>query len=237
MKRIENKVSFVFLCFILGILIAVQFRTQKNIGFSLSSSRVEELTLMLKEAEKERDNLKLEIENLRKQLSNYEKAAAEGKSMMKAITAELEKTRTFAGLTKLKGPGVVVYLEDSDIKISPGEDPNIFIVHHEDLLQVINELFSAGAEAISLNGQRIVATSEIRCAGPVILVNGVRVASPYEILAIGDPKILESALNIRGGVVEMLKAVGIKVNVLQRKEIIIPAFSGSIVLKYAKVVK
>lgn len=237
MKKIENQISLILLCIILGVLMAVQFRTQKNIGFSLSSSRVEELTLMLKEAEKERDALKLDIGSLRTQLSDYEKAASEGKSMMEAINQELEKARTLAGLTKLRGPGVIVYLEDSDLKASPGEDPNIFIVHYEDLLQIINELFSAGAEAVSLNEQRIIANSEIRCAGPTILINGVRIASPYEISAIGDTKTLESALNMRGGIVEMLKAVGIKVNILERSRIIIPAFLGSVTFRYAKIVK
>ena len=74
------------------------------------------------------------------------------------------------------------------------DDPNRYIIHYENLLYLVNDLRNAGAEGISINGQRIVVSSEIRCVGNVILVNTTRLAPPFEISAIGDPKALELSL-------------------------------------------
>ena len=71
----------------------------------------------------------------------------------------------------------------------------MYIIHDDDLLRVINELRAAGAEAIAINGERIVAMSEIRCAGPTLSVNNNRSAPPYEIKAIGNPNNLEVRSN------------------------------------------
>jgi len=113
----------------------------------------------------------------------------------------------------------------------------LFLIHEEDLLKVVNELFAAGAEVVSINGQRMIANTEIRCAGPTILVNGTRIASPYEISAIGSARGLESSLNMRGGIVEMLRAVGIKVNLVKSSKVVIPAFSGASHFDYVEPVE
>ena len=76
----------------------------------------------------------------------------------------------------MKGPGVTVEMNDAQKPVGSGQDPNLFIIHDDDILAVVNELFAAGAEAMCINGQRVVATTEVRCVGPVIMVNGNRVA-------------------------------------------------------------
>ena len=110
--------------------------------------------------------------------------------------------------------------------------------YDDDLLKVINELKAAGAEALSVNEQRLIATSEIRCAGPTVSVNNHRSSPPYVIKAIGDPKTLDAALKMRGGVVETLKFWGIQVaiNVVEDK-LEIPAYSGTFRYEYAKPIK
>lgn len=233
----EWQLSLGFVCVILGFLSAVQFKSQQSSPFSLPGSRVEELTTVLKEAEKERDSLKKEVKVLRNNLSEYEQAASEGESLTAAMNAELMKMRLIAGLTKVKGEGLIIYLEDSKLKANPAEDIELFLIHEEDLLKVVNELFAAGAEVVSINGQRMIANTEIRCAGPTILVNGTRIASPYEISAIGSAKGLESSLNMRGGIVEMLRAVGIKVNLVKSSKVVIPAFSGASHFDYVEPVE
>ena len=95
--------------------------------------------------------------------------------------------------------------------ISNSDNTNLYIIHDEDILKVINELRAAGAEAISLNDQRLISTSEIRCAGPTISVNNTRVAAPFVIKAIGNAKSMEDAIKMRGGVAETLSVWGIQV--------------------------
>ena len=109
-----------------------------------------------------------------------------------------------------------------------------YLIHDNDLLSVINELRSAGAEAISLNGERILATSEVRCTGAVVTVNGRRYAAPYVIFAIGDPDTLYSALTMRNGVVDILSQWGITVRVTASDQLLIPAYSGTVDYQYAK---
>jgi uncharacterized protein YlxW (UPF0749 family) len=110
----------------------------------------------------------------------------------------------------------------------------VFLIHDKDLQDVINAAFGAGAEALSVNGQRFVSRTEVVCAGNVIMINGVRVAPPFKILAIGDPAVLENGLNIRGGVVTNLQFWGIDVKVKQEQEIIVPAFQGALAFKFAQ---
>lgn len=226
-----------FVCFIFGVLSAVQYRTQASVSPSLSTTRVETLSAVLHDVEQQRDALQKELEEARKQVRKYEQSASEGTKFTKALQSELEKLRLVAGLTPVGGPGLSVVLEDSTLSAKPGEDPNVFIVHYEDILQVTNELFSAGAEAVAVNNQRLIATSEIRCAGPIILINGIRLASPYVIHAIGDPKALESALKFRGGIVETLQSVDIRVRIVHEPFLAIPAYTGGLLFEHAKILE
>ena len=104
-------------------------------------------------------------------------------------------------------------------------------------MSIVNELRAAGAEAISVNGERILSTTAIRCVGPTIQINGTKVASPFHIKAIGNAKYLESALNIRGGVVDNLRSYGILVEIATSDGIVIDKHDDTLVLKYAKEVK
>ena len=108
------------------------------------------------------------------------------------------------------------------------------MIHDDDLLRLLNELRAAGAEALSVNQERLLDISEVRCAGPTVSVNNTRFTPPYEIRAIGDPKTLESALRLRGGVVETLKFWGITVDVKRKDDVVIPAYKGTRHFEYAK---
>ena len=105
------------------------------------------------------------------------------------------------------------------------------------MLKVINELWAAGAEAISINDQRLVVGSEIRCTGPTISVNSTRHTPPYEIRAIGDPKTLEASLKMRGGVIETLQFWGIQVTVKTQPKVKIASYKGAHKYQFAKPLK
>ena len=113
-------------------------------------------------------------------------------------------------------------------------DPSYYIIHDNDILQVVNELRDAGAEALSINGERLLATSEIRCAGSIVSVNNNRYAAPYVICAIGDPAAMSSALSMRGGVIDQLSIWDIQVDVQQSEEVLIRAYTGKTTFQYAQ---
>ena len=167
------------------------------------------------------------------ELALYRDQAASGQAGSEALRAELDQLEITAGLTDVEGPGVTVILEDSSSANLTGDEAD-YLIHDSDLLSVINELRSAGAEAISLNGERILATSEVRCTGAVVTVNGRRYAAPYIIFAIGDKDTLYSALTMRSGVVDVLSQWGISVKVTASDLLLIPKYNGSIDYEYAR---
>jgi uncharacterized protein YlxW (UPF0749 family) len=213
-----------------GFMLATQFRARPPIAGNLQYQRAEELSVLLKVTEEERDSLIQEVSALRDKVAQMQA----GRDQEQVLREELNKARVLAGLTEVKGPGVVIEMTDSQKAAQPGQDPNVFLIHDKDLQDVINAAFGAGAEALSVNGQRFVSRTEVVCAGNVIMINGVRVAPPFKILAIGDPAVLENGLNIRGGVVTNLQFWGIDVKVKQEQEIIVPAFQGALDFKFAQ---
>ena len=214
MIRDKKFYSIIFICFLLGFMISVQVRTaQENVKTSTQYQRIEKLSDMLLRTEQERDELKAEIVRLK-----------EDGNLRKEFP---ERINFLAGTTAVKGPGVVVSIEDSKKIISNSDNTNLYIIHDEDILRIVNELRAGGAEALAINDQRLIGTSEIRCSGPTITVNGKVYGAPFTVKAIGDPKTLNSALTMRGGIVDSLKHWGIKVTIKEEPSIAIPAFTGS----------
>lgn len=229
MRRMGGKLAVMCVCLVLGFMLAVQARTQLSLTRALPYQRLEEVTALLYRAEEERDLLRHEVSSLRSQLAG----AGEGQSIIESLRVELEKARMAAGLIPVTGRGVSVVMEETRGS-QPGEDANLFIIHDDDILKVVNELVAGGAEAISINGQRVIATTEVRCAGPTISVNNTRTAPPVHVLAIGDPDTLEAALRMRGGVVESLALWGIEVRVKKEEAVLVPAFEGSLLFRWAQ---
>ena len=130
-----------------------------------------------------------------------------------------------AGFVDVKGPGITVTLKDIDnASMSSGET----LIHDEDVRRVVNELYAAGAEAVCVNGSRIVSTTAIRCVGPTILVNDTKMAPPYVVKAIGKKEQLLAAVNLKGGVIDNLRIWGFPIEVSTSSEMIIPRYNGAI---------
>ena len=143
------------------------------------------------------------------------------------------------GLTDVEGPGIVVTLKDNSAvtaeSISVTDDISLYLVHDSDLRTIINELKNAGAEAISINDQRVVITTSITCEGNVISVNDQKVSSPFTIKAIGNSLSLYSALVRPGGYVERLNNKEIQTSVKRSDNIQINKYSGVINFKYGDI--
>lgn len=184
----------------------------------------------------ELEKLQTEISKLREENTRLQEVAAEGNSASKEINDSLKETRLFAGLTDVEGPGVTVTLSDSR---KPGEEVGFFeagIVHDLDVLKVVNELWNAGAEAISVNGKRVGPNTDFRCVGTTIMVDQQQIASPVKIEAIGDQNTLFGAINLPGGALEEMREVDPDmVKVELAKTLFLPGWAGSTTYKFAKV--
>lgn len=222
----KYKISITLICILLGMLTVAQFRvTETQKKDSLVYQRLEIISEKLNKAEREKEALRQELKNMQK------------KDIDQLTIREIERLKMNANMLEVKGPGIIVILNDSKAFSKPLESQNPYLIHDEDLLKTINELRAAGAEALSLNDERIIATSEIRCAGPTVSVNNKRSSPPYVIKAIGNPKTLEASLNMRGGIVETLKVWGIQISVKTENDVVIKPYKDEFKYKYAKAVE
>jgi uncharacterized protein YlxW (UPF0749 family) len=191
----------------------------------------------IEQLEAEQTVLKQEIADLRRQIKVQQEQAARDKAAFAEISASLRQEQLTSGLAALAGPGVKVTLDDSTSKTIPAGQEENYIVHEYDLRDVLNVLWASGAEAVSLNDERIVATTSIYCVGSTILVNNTRLSPPYVFHAIGDPESLAAGLREQTAL-PMLKhrvqnySIQYRVEVLE--EVTVPAFNGTLQVRYAQ---
>ncbi len=232
------------MCLVLGFMIAMAWVTETNrlsrygLLEPTQKSRVSEAAIDLNGVKQLRD----EVTKLRDDNTKLQNGLAKGNESSKLLNDSLQETKVFAGLTAVEGPGVTVTLRDSSRGPMKLGDQVVYTqdmnIHDVDVLKVVNELFSAGAEAIAVNDHRIAGPSSIRCVGPTILVNDVKVATPMQIKAIGDPKTLIGALNLNGGVLAEIRSTDSNmVSIEEEKYIKLEPFSGRTEFRYAKVPK
>lgn len=200
----------------------------------LPSQRLEELGFMLREMERQRAALETQIVQLRTQLHAYEQGAAQGRGQLEALGRQLERLRALAGHTHVAGPGLIVELDDSPLPLRPGDDPNTVILHYTDLQGVINDLFAGGAEAVAVNGERIISATGVNCVGTTIICNAKRLAPPYRIIAVGPPEEMLAYLERPDGVVQALRAFAFPVKITKGVLVGVPAYRGSYRFTYAR---
>jgi uncharacterized protein YlxW (UPF0749 family) len=206
MKKLRGaQLGLAFVSLVLGLALALQFRNVQRIGGIVSLQRTEDLTRRVEQLQQENDGLRTQIREHQNRITEFENAIEDEDESIKLIHEQLERARTIAGLTDVEGPGVVVTI---DVKhaLEWGADAIVQDIHFNDLLKLVNELNAAGAEAIAINDERIIATTEIRSAGNFIVINTNRYNTPFEIKAIGNPETLEASLKLLGGVTDELSA-------------------------------
>lgn len=218
-------VTLTLVCLVVGWLLALQIRSTGNFTAVVPDLRTSEMRVLLMDALRQNEELERELDALQDELRALESAATKGEGALERLHRELENARMLAGIAEVEGRGLTVTINDSKRTAQAAEDPALFIVHDEDLLKIVNVLRASGAEAISINGQRLLSTSEIHCAGPSISVNNVRIAAPFVITAIGDNAALESALRMRGGVIEALSYFGLEIEVKSHDRVSVPGFT------------
>ena len=235
MKNKGFRITIAFICLILGLMITVQFKSIKKINSSgIDKMRASELQSALTSANEKLDDAKRELASKEKKIEQYQEAASKGGNLGQIIQKDIAQAKMLAGLTAAQGQGIVVSLNDSKVRNDQGDmNENYFVIHDSDILLVINELRASGAEAISLNDQRVIATSEIRCAGPVLSINNSRTSAPFRIKAIGNATDMENALKMRDGVVDALQQWGIEITISKQDNMVVPGFDSALTFKYA----
>lgn len=223
------------MCFLLTYGIAIQIKTVNNSNSTISTN-AEENNLrseVLKYKEKY-DNRYLELEKAEKTLEKEREKITKNNAELTSLEENIKNGNKILGLSEVTGPGIIVRLQDNQSKNIKGIfDPGKLIVHDLDVLSVVNELKNAGAEAISVNEQRIVPTTSIICDGNVIRINGEKIGTPFEIKAIGLPEQL-AALSRQGGYLSILEEDRVETDLKKSNSITIPKYSGVIDFKYAK---
>lgn len=213
MKRIKPVITLGFLAMILTIGISVQLKTVKSADLSgniqLTDSNLKKSVLQWKstynDGLKKLSDTEIQLEELRNIVANLDEDQQSQNKM--------QEYQAILGLTDVTGEGVVITVADNNDEKNEDSFSSInmanYLVHDGNLVAIINELKAGGAEAISINGKRIVESTSINCAGNVIQINGEKVGSPFEIKAIGDKDLLYGELTKNGGTLYKLKKYGV----------------------------
>jgi uncharacterized protein YlxW (UPF0749 family) len=220
----------------LGFLVAAQLATEAP-RVRYTTQERSPLVETASELQAQQDALKVAVLDLRAQIQEAEGAGTGSAAVVAELNDQLEEARIAAGLIALTGTGIVLQLEDSLEPVAPDTNEGDYLVGSLDLRTVIEELWTAGADAIAINGERITATSAIIDIGPSVLVNSAYLAPPYQVTALG-PVDLYARLSASPGWVDFIIAraqtYGIRVQFAEPASVDIPAFVGTVTLRYAR---
>lgn len=213
MRGRSSQISLTVVAILLGLLLVMQLRTQGRIAKSVAAQSATDQATMISSLYDSNLNLRGEVEKLRSELSNYD--GSPDQRDIVAMIRELNNLRIINGLRETTGPGVQLTA--------------IANLKAEDLQDLVNELRNAGAEAIALNGKRVVVKTAIYADGPALYVDGDQIGPPYVLLAIGQPDTLEKALLRKGGLVTYLQNTypDATISVMKRANIALPAYQKS----------
>lgn len=231
--KITVCITIAIACFALAIVMSMQFKVVKETDItSIETMREEELRTELANWKKMYKEAQEQYDEKNAKLTEYKEKEQSTEDSSKLVEKELEQTNMYLGKTDVEGQGITIKIQDINNQNS-NEEESVSPISAEDLLVIVDYLKLAGAEAISINDQRIISTTEIVDIGSnsVIFVNQQRILAPYTIKAIGDPTKLESTLLGNGGYIEELRNYGFKIDI-EKDKITIPKYNKDISHKY-----
>lgn len=193
--------AILIVCVITGFIIGFSYNLSKDKRtLSSASPQFEQENQYLEDLiEKQERNKELadELAQLEEKIRTYEKQFSSNETQYEQNRQDAEQLRLLLGLTDGMGQGIRITLQDGDYNPNT-TNPNEYIVHESHIFKVLNELKIAGAEAISINGQRLKTNSYIACNGPVITIDGQQYPAPFVIEAVGNQDVLISSLELAG---------------------------------------
>lgn len=220
-------ISIGIVALILTAVMFTQFKTVDETDITaIETMREVELRDELASWKTKYDDMDAKLTETKSKLDEYKQEVNSNENSIKLLEEDVKEAEKLLGYTQVQGPGVMVTLSDGDIKN----------IEYFDLLELVNELNAAGAEAISINDERIVSTTDITLVElRILLVNTRSISGPYVIKAIGDKKKLESSLIIKGGYVDRKKITEEKnIEVKVEDNVVIPAYNGTQKVEFMK---
>lgn len=204
-------------------------------GIDLRPDRNTELISLVRQRATLNSEATRQVAALRSDIDRLSRAAAPRPELDRAM-AEAELA---AGLRAVRGPGLSVTLTDAPVDTNPaGVDGDLLVVHQQDIQGFANVLWSGGAEALTIQGQRVTSRTAIKCVGNTVVLHGIPYAPPYVISAIGDPAKLEGALAASRFVEiyrQYVTAYGLGYQQSRAADVLAPAYTGPLDFQYAKV--
>ncbi|MCR3956189.1 MAG: DUF881 domain-containing protein [Gudongella sp.] len=234
MKRNNPKLMISIFSVLVGILIASQMKLNVELLTPVTVKSIMDTRKQIDSLRNEIVELEMIVAQREAELQTLESISTGDANIIDILEEDVRGNRSRAGYSALEGPGIEIVMYDN-IGENIGLDFNDYIIHDVDIMNIINDLRVAGAEAISINDQRIIAWSEIKCGGPIIRVNGKSIGTPFMIKAIGDPQLLMAAVNAPGTYGDNLtKIYGIGLQPYVRDKVEVAAYEGKFQFVYAK---
>lgn len=223
-SRTQTKIALVVVALAVGLLVGVQASRQNGATARLAAESPEDLARILSDLNAEADQLARQVADLRLKLFRYEGTAEREDLALRDARKTLRDLQVLAGTTDVRGPGLTIEIGDPTARVT-----------WEPVLDLVQELRDAGAEAISVSGVRVVASSWFGPAEAGVTIDGEVLVPPYEVHAIGEPADLREALAIPGGPISLIEAQpGVTIMVDERDRLRLPALRREITFRYAR---
>ena len=220
---------------ILGVLIAAQWQTQST-RLPFAARYQVTLAEAALDLQAEQDKLKLQLASLRAELDAIQARAAAFGPLAADLEARLTRAKYAAGLTPVSGEGIVLTLDDGRVPASaPIRTIELAIVHSTDITDVLNAAWRAGAEAISVNGERITGSSA--CVGAVIQINGTLLSPPFTFNVVGPSERLHAELSDAGQLTDQKARrdrFGLRLRFERSSDVRVPAYNGTVAVRFAR---
>ena len=220
-KKWQLSLTITFL--LLGILISTQLQTQNRLASSLSEQTTTDLTIIVKNLTEKRQSLSQAIEEMESNIATYKASYVDNTELIHQLDADISRSEM------VQGPGISVVVTKNNAML------------YRDLLDIVNELWAAGAEAISINDQRVTFNSNIYYAEisheTYLTLDGELLRYPLTINAIGDPDTLDKGLSLPGGIMDVVATLGVHPSITHMDELHLPAAAKLPELRNGKPVK
>lgn len=225
MDKKQVAITLGVMCALLTSGIIIQINTiEKNSVSNITRTANNDLRDEVLEWKEKYEKTYNKLQDAEVKLEDIRQQATKDNNVYSELEQELKSVNALLGLTDLTGEGIIVTVADSDKVNINDENISSKLVHNTDIIELINELKNSGAEAISVNGQRIMSTTEINCVGSVITVNGEKINSPFVISAIGNQDRL-NGITRPGSYIGLMEEDGILIKVEKSTEVKVPKYN------------
>lgn len=228
----KEKIIFLVFSFIIGMMIAVQLKSVDDLtGGVASSQKSRQLQSELKSLREKRLGLEVELQTLETKAKELKDSELQENVMEQELRKEIDKYELMIGQKEAIGSGIIIKFQSVD---QDNTQTGLLTYNYELLLSVINKLNASGAEGIAINEERYVNNTFFQLIGDKLYVNGNPIFEPFEIKAIGNPDTMESALNLRYGVLwEIRKHYNINASIEKIEELSLSRYTKNNEFKYS----